>query len=123
MQRRLFISFAFVACTFPFISGQAAKPRPDLADVVKGVYSGDVISDSTGSSRSNVTITVAKIAPNTVRITSDYKRLPAFTVRLTRAMQTIQQSSGDNVFLIDQSKSPWSLDITVDGASWSGSKD
>jgi hypothetical protein len=104
-----------------------AKPargavRIDLADTATGSYYGDVISDSRGSSRSDVTITVAKVAPNTVRVTSSYSRLPVFTVRLTRAMQTIQQASGDNVFLLDQSKRPWGLDVTVDGASWSGAK-
>jgi hypothetical protein len=94
----------------------------DLADVVQGSYYGDVISDSRGSSRTNVTITVTKTAPGTVLVSSSYRRLPSFTVHLTRAMQTIQQTSGDNVFLIDQAKSPWSLDLTVDGASWSGAK-
>jgi hypothetical protein len=94
---------------------------PDLADTVKGEYYGDIISDSRGSSQSDVTVTVTKTGRNTVKVASS-ERLPAFTVRLTRAMQTIQQASGDNVFLVDQSKSPWSLDVTVDEASWSGTK-
>jgi len=97
------------------------KPVPDLADTVKGDYYGDIISDSRGSSQSDVTVTVTKVARNTVKVVSS-ERLPAFTVHLTRAMQTIQQASGDNVFLVDQSKNPWSLDVTVDGASWSGTK-
>ena len=97
-------------------------PKPDLADTVQGSYYGDVISDSRGASRSSVTITVTKVAPNTVEVSSSYKRLPNYTVKLTRAMQTIQQASGDNVFLVDRSKTPWRLDVTVDGASWSGEK-
>ena len=97
------------------------KPVPDLADAVKGEYYGDIISDSRGSSQSDVTVTVTKAGPNTVTVTTS-ERLPTFTVKLTRAMQTIQQARGDNVFLVDQSKSPWSLDVTVDGASWSGTK-
>jgi hypothetical protein len=97
------------------------RPVPDLADTVKGEYYGDIISDSRGSSQSDVTVTVTKTGRNTVSVASS-ERLPAFTVRLTRAMQTIQQASGDNVFLVDQAKSPWSLDVTVDGASWSGPK-
>jgi hypothetical protein len=92
----------------------------DLADVVQGSYYGDVISDSRGSSRTDVTITVTKTAPGTVLVSSSYRRLPSFTVHLTRAMKTIQQASGNNVFLIDQAKSPWSLDLTVDGVSWWG---
>lgn len=97
------------------------KPVPDLADTVKGEYFGDIISDSRGSSQSDVSVTVTKAGPNTVTVTTS-ERLPTFTVKLTRAMQTIQQARGDNVFLVDQSKSPWSLDVTVDGASWSGTK-
>lgn len=102
------------------VAKPASKPVLDLADAAAATYFGDIISDSRGSSRSDVTITVAKAGPNKVRVTSSDPRLPAFTVRLVRAMQTIQQASGDTVFLIDQSKSPWSLDVTVDGASWSG---
>ena len=33
--------------------------KPDLADAVAGTYAGDVISDSKGSSRSNVTLTAS----------------------------------------------------------------
>lgn len=97
------------------------RPVPDLADTVKGAYYGDIISDSRGSSQSDVTVTVTKAGPNTVTVTTS-ERMPTFSVKLTRAMQTIQQARGDNVFLVDQSKSPWSLDVTVDGASWSGTK-
>ena len=98
------------------------KPVPDLADTVEGTYYGDVISDSRGESQSGVTITVKKVAPNTISVSSSYARLPTFSVKLTRAMQTIQQARGDNVFLVDLAKSPWSLDVTVDEASWSGTK-
>jgi hypothetical protein len=96
-------------------------PR-DLADIAAGVYHGDVISDARGSSRSGVTIFVAKTGPNTISVTSDYGRLPPFTVRLTRAMHTIQQVGTSVVFLLDLSKGPYGLDITDDDASWSGSR-
>lgn len=107
--------------------GAAAPPapvavKPDLADIAAGTYTGDVISDARGSSQSDVTITVTKVGPNQVEISSDYARLPRFTTRLTRALNTIQQSSGNNVFLLDLSKRPAGLDITVDDASWSGAK-
>ena len=100
------------------------KRRPDLADAAAGTYFGEVISDSRGSSQSGVTITVQRTAPNTVSVTSSYPRLPAFTTRLTRAMQTIQHTGGDAsiVFLLDLSKHPRHLDVTVDDASWSGDK-
>jgi hypothetical protein len=118
---------AFVAAVTISASGYAAprasaKPRPDLADVAQGTYHGDVISDSRGESRSGVTITVTKTGPSTVRVTSDYRRLPAFTARLERVMNTIQKTGGPEVFLLDLGKSPAGLDVTVDEASWSGSK-
>lgn len=96
-------------------------PR-DLADIAAGVYRGDVISDARGASRSGVTIIVTKIGPNMVSVTSDYGRLPPFTIRLTRAMDTIQQVGSSVVFLLDLSKGPYGLDITDDDASWAGSK-
>lgn len=126
MRKLLFVVLCSAIAATSSVDAEArssrAAPRVDLADLVTGTYDGDVISDSRGSSRSGVTITVARISPGTVRVSSSYARLPAFTVRLTRAMQTIQQANGDTVFLVDQAKRPWSLDVTVDGASWSGAK-
>ncbi len=43
---------------------QTKERKPDLADAVAGTYHGDVISDSKGSSRSNVTLTVTRTGPN-----------------------------------------------------------
>jgi hypothetical protein len=109
--------------------GAGAKPASrvhateDLADLASGTYSGDVISDARGSSRSDVTITVSKVGPDTVSVTSSYSRLPPFTTRLTRAMQTIQQIGTAHVFLLDLSRTPRHLDITNDDASWSGEKE
>jgi hypothetical protein len=103
-------------------SAGLAQPRPDLADVAAGVYDGDVISDARGSSRSNVRITVVKTGPNTVSVTASYPRLPPFSARLMRAMNTIQKSGGPGVFLLDLSKHPYRLDVTVDDASWSGAR-
>jgi hypothetical protein len=101
----------------------APVPRADLADTAQGSYFGDVISDARGSSRSDVRITVTKIGPNKVKVTSDYPRLPAFTASLTRAMSTIQNAGGPEVFLLDLSKTPHSLMVTVADASWSGAKE
>lgn len=101
---------------------QTQRPRPDLADMAAGVYDGDVVSDARGSSRSNVRLTVVKTGPNTVQVTATYPRLPPFSARLTRAMNTIQNVGGPSVFLLDLSKSPYGLDVTVDDASWSGAR-
>lgn len=103
--------------------GAQAQPqrKPDLADAVAGTYHGDVISDSKGSSRSDVTLTVTRTGPNTVSVTSDYKRLPQITVPLTTAMSTIQQARGDSVFLYDRTKN--SLDVSfLNEVSWSGTR-
>ena len=112
--------------TGPAFAGGEAKAarRPaDLADTAAGTYTGDVISDSRGSSQSDVTLTVARIAPNKVTVSSSYARLPKFTVGLTRVAQTIQASGGYGTnFLLDLSRRPNRLDVNVDGASWSGSK-
>lgn len=98
-----------------------AQRKPDLADAVAGTYAGDVISDSKGSSRSNVTLTVTRTGPNTVSVTSNYGRLPQITVPLTAAMNTIQQARGDSVFLYDRGKK--SLDVSfLNEVSWSGAK-
>jgi hypothetical protein len=105
-------------------SGYDAPPPmagpPGLADSAAGVYHGSVISDARGSSRSGVTIIVTKTGPDSVSVSSNYGRLPPFTIRLTRAMNTIQQVGTSVVFLLDLSKG--SLDITDDDASWSGSR-
>jgi type II secretory pathway pseudopilin PulG len=104
---------------------QAKAKKIDLADVVAGAYHGDVISDARGSSQSDVMISVDKVAPGTVRVTSDYERIPERTFQLTRALQTIQNQGGEpgEVFLYDQAKSPDSLMLTIDDASWSGVKE
>ena len=98
-----------------------AQRKPDLADAVAGTYHGDVISDSKGSSRSDVTLTVTRTGPNTVSVTSNYSRLPQITVPLTTAMSTIQQAGGDSVFLYDRGKK--SLDVSfLNEVSWSGTR-
>lgn len=104
-------------------SGAAEEPRrkPDLGDTAEGIYEGDVISDSKGSSRSGVTLTVTRIAKNLVRVTSNYPRLPVVEVPLTLAMGKILQARGDSVFLLDRSQSPAKLEVSfLNEVSWSG---
>lgn len=113
---------AATAIAPPQASAQDRQVRRDLADIAEGAYFGDVISDARGSSRSDVRITVTKIGPNRIRISSDYPRLRTFEASLTRAMDTIQNRDGDEVFLLDLSRSPNSLHVTVDDASWAGAR-
>jgi hypothetical protein len=101
---------------------QAKERKPDLADAVAGTYAGDVISDSKGSSRSNVTLTLTRSGPNTVTITSNYKRLPVINVPLESVMGNIQHTSrADSVFVYVRAKQQ--LDVTFQNeVSWSGFK-
>jgi hypothetical protein len=103
------IAFLASACVCAVAYAQSSVPRPDLADIAAGIYDGDVISDARGSSRSNVRLTVIKTGPNVVTVT-------------TRAMNTIQKVGGPEVFLLDLSKRPVGLDVTVADASWSGAR-
>lgn len=117
-----------LACASAPAAGQRAggavkAARADFADMAQGAYSGEVISDARGESRAGVRIRVAKVGPNQIRVTSDYPRLPAFTARLARAMDTVQNVGGGAVFLLDLSKRPLTLMVTVDDASWAGTKE
>ncbi len=118
----LTVALAVPVLATPALAAKAPKvPKPDLADAAQGTYHGDVISDSRGSGRTDVTITVTKTGPNTVSVTSDYDRLPPFTAKLAKYMSTIQKTgAGSEVFLLDLAKNPKHLDVTDDQASWSG---
>ncbi len=103
--------------------GAVTAARADLAHMASGTYFGDVISDARGASRSSVRVTVTRAGPNLVRVVSDHPRLPPFTARLGRAMDSLQNVGGDSVFLLDLSKSPRTLMVTIDDASWAGVKE
>ncbi len=97
--------------------------KPDLGDAVQGAYFGDVISDSTGSSKSDVALTVTRVGKNLVQISSDYPRLPMVTVHLERAMDKIVNGRGDTAFVYDRAKSPAHLDVSFHNeVSWSGER-
>ena len=125
LRRSGVVRFAATALVAPWALCAAAadEPRrkPDLGDAAEGTYEGDVISDSKGSSKSGVTLTVTRIGKNTVRIASDYPRLPVIEVPLTLAMGKILQARGDSVFLLDRTQSPARLDVSFrNEVSWSG---
>ncbi len=122
------IAAALCALAAPLpISANAppAQParKPDLADMLAGTWQGNVISDSRGSSRSNVTLTLTRVGVNQVRITSDYPRLPVVTVPVERVMQSVMAASGTTVFLYDMTRQPPKLDVSFNSeVSWAGSK-
>jgi hypothetical protein len=105
---------------------QSAQPQqsagpPDLAAMLEGVWYGNVISDSRGGSQSDVTVTIRRTSRNTIAITSDYTRLPAVTVRLTRAMQSILAAEGSTVINYDTASEKKELGIVFEGiVAWSG---
>lgn len=127
MTIRLSLAIGAAALLAPLAAAaQAGDPpnrEPDLGDVAAGTYYGDVISDSKGSSRSGVTLTVTRVGRNLVSVSSDYARLPKVTVPLEKAMDKILAASGDTTFLLDPSKSPPGLDVSFHNeVSWSGVK-
>lgn len=81
----------------------------ELADLVVGTYSGDVIADSKGPSRSNVGLTITKLDGSTIRVTSDYRRLGTVDVTLTRIGNQILNADGDTPFMVDLDQNPPTL--------------
>ena len=112
-----------MSVTLPNIVCSADAQRParvaDLAEVVAGVYVGDVISDARGSSRTGVTITVTRIAANVVEVSSDYPRIPRVRIRIEQALNAIVQADADHVFLIQRDTDPALLSLTIDDVSLS----
>ncbi len=92
---------------------EAQKPG-GLADLVVGTYDGDVIADAKAGGRSDVRVTVQKIDRNKVRVTSNYDRIGAFSVDLTRASGTdILNLDGDTVFHVYLNQGPRKLELAV----------
>lgn len=127
-MRILIFAAALCALAAPLPVAAKAPPAqptriPDLADMLAGTWHGNVISDSRGSSRSDVTLTLTRVGVNQVRISSDYPRLPVVTVPIERVMRSIMAASGNNVFLYDPTRQPPRLDVSFNSeVSWAGSR-
>ena len=96
----------------PSAPSESKKPLSavtGLADLVTGTYIGNVVSDSKGSSRSDIGVTVTKLDRYTVRVTSDYPRLGTVDVTLTRIGNKILGAGGDSPFIVDLDQSPPTL--------------
>ena len=123
MTRLLRLACLFVLACAPPAFAQP-KPEPsaqpaDLASFASGTYVGDVISDARGSSRSDVTITVRRVGPNLVEVSSSYSRIPTVRIQLTQAMSSIIADGTDHVFLINRDEDSDALSLTIDDASLS----
>ena len=93
----------------------ASNAVAGLADLAAGTYDGDVISDSKGSSRSDIALTVTRIDRWSVRVTSDYRRLGTVDVTLTRAGDKIINAQGDTAFVLDMGQTPPTLEYAPHG--------
>lgn len=109
-------------------SAQPGQPVPasgvaeqSLAARIAGVYFGDVISDSKGSSQSDVRVTVSVVDGRSVRLSSDYARIPVVEVPLSRAGDFVISASGDTPLTVDLAKGAPQLGYSPHGElSFSG---
>lgn len=96
-----------------------AHTAPDAGDpaaLIAGTYSGAVLSDARGGSRSGVTVTIARLGHRRVRITSDYDRLGTVDVDLDRVGDSVQSTgSATTMVALDLTKMPPELSYNPDG--------
>lgn len=118
----LAVATVLLVASASLLAAGEPQRKPDLGDTAEGVYNGGVISDARGSSKEGVTMTVTRIGVNRIEVASDYPRIPRVTYKLQRAMNTIQNVGGTDVFLLELSKSPRELHVTTDDAAWAGVK-
>ena len=102
----------------------AAAGSTNLADLAVGTYFGSVVSDSRGSSQSDITVTITKLSPRRVRVASDYARLGSVDVDLTRIGSTVMNAGGSaSTLMLDTAKTPVHLSWNPDGSvAYEGSK-
>lgn len=103
-------------------AGAAGAPPESagVADAAVGTYHGDVISDSQGSSQTDVTVTITKLDKRTVRVTSDYRRLGAADVEITGSGDLIMSKGADVVLLLDLKESTPRLEYNPGGVAYVG---
>ena len=102
----------------PAVAANPVQKKLDLADRVVGIYEGAVTSDSRGSSRNNITITITKIGRNMVEISCDYARIPSRRIQLEQVADSIQAVSGSDItFLVELQRDPNRIDLYIDGAA------
>jgi hypothetical protein len=95
----------------------------DPADLVLGSYLGSISSDSKGSSRSDVVVTVTRLDRLKVRVTSDNARIGTFEVDLNRIGDTFFNVGGNSTFIAYTARNPPQLTLTARGeVSYQGLK-
>lgn len=91
----------------------AARGGADLADLVAGTYSGDVIADAKGPSQSDVTVTVTRLGARRVRVSADYDRLRTVDVDVTRIDDRVVNASGPTTLILEAQRLEYSPDGEV----------
>lgn len=78
----------------------------ELADLAVGRYFGDVIADSKAGSRRAINLTISKLDPYTIRLTSDYQRIGIVDAMLTRIGNQLFNAGGDSTVIVDLEQNP-----------------
>lgn len=92
------------------------------ADLVVGTYFGEVIADSKGHGRKNVTVTVTKLDGSTVRVTSDYPRLGNVDLPLSQNGNVVFSGGSGGSFLAYLDRNPPTLSFDPPGVAYRGIK-
>ena len=92
--------------------GETPGISGELAALAAGDYSGEVIADSKGSSRSDIAVTVTKLGANKVRVTSPYARIGTVDIEVTRVGNQILNAGGDTPFIVDLDAEPPTLSLS-----------
>ena len=107
----------------PSESQESRVESGDLAGLIAGTYLGNINSDSKGSSRSDVLVTVTRIGRTKVRVTSDNSRIGTLEIDVTRIGDTLYNVGGDSTLIAYASKIPPELMLTARGeVSYGGTK-
>jgi hypothetical protein len=90
---------------------EALPETADLTSTLDGIWFGNIMSGS-GSAQSTVAITITRVGPNIIKITSDSKRLPEVTVPLQSTPQgQITARLGDTAILYEPRRNPPTLEV------------
>lgn len=107
----------------PSASQAASVGNDDLANLVAGTYLGTINSDSKGTSRSDVLVTVTRIDRTKVRVSSDNSRIGTFEINLTRIGDNLFNVGGESTLIAYTSKTPLELVLNARGeVSYDGTR-
>lgn len=109
------ITFALCLTLTAATSATASQRATGLADVVAGVYHGAITQALQGGSRAGVTCVVTSVAPSAVEVGCDDPRVARVRIPLARYGGSIQNAGGRSTFLVETSRDPRRLDLSIGG--------